>query len=104
LSLLYSSGKGVKKNDKESMFWLQQAAVHGSPQAQSNLGVAFNLGRNLPQDIVKAYAWCSIAAASGDSVAVTNRDVAARKMTTKQLEHAKMLIQECQKGNFKNCL
>ena len=97
LSLLYLNGKGVTQNSKESMYWLKQAAVRGYLPGQSNLGVAFNRGRYLPQDGVKAYIWSSMAAGSGDSVSMTNRDVAARKLTPPQLELAKALALECKK-------
>ncbi len=95
LSLLYLYGKGVKPDTREAMRWLKQSALHGYQPAQSNLGVAFNRGRYLPQDEVKAFIWSSIAAASGDAVAVTNRDVAGRKFSPKELEQAKLLAQEC---------
>jgi len=97
LSLLYLNGKGGPQNSKESMYWLKQAAMRGYLPAQSNLGVVFNRGRYLPQDGVKAYIWSSMAADSGDSVAMTNRDVAARKLTPTQLELAKALALECKK-------
>lgn len=97
LSLLYLNGKGGTPNSRESMYWLKQAAMRGYLPAQSNLGVAFNRGRYLPQDGVKAYIWSSMAADSGDSVAMTNRDVAARKLTPPQRELAKALALECKK-------
>ncbi|MDD2882176.1 MAG: tetratricopeptide repeat protein [Rhodoferax sp.] len=97
LSLLYLNGKGGSQNSKESNYWLKQAALRGYWPAQSNLGVAFNRGRYLPQDGVKAYIWSSMAANSCDCVAMTNRDVAARKLTTPQLELAKALALECKK-------
>jgi len=104
LSLLYASGKGVKPNPKNAMYWLRQAAIHGDVQAQSNLGVAFNRARGEPQDPIKAYAWSSMASASGDTVATTNRDVAARRLSLAQIEQAKALARLCLQGDFKPCL
>ena len=95
LSLLYLTGKGVKSDTRQAMRWLKQSAVRGYQPAQSNLGVVFGRGRYLPQDEVKAYIWASIAATSGDAVAVTNRDVAGRNFSPKELEQVKLLAQEC---------
>jgi len=83
---------------------LRQAATQGNAQAQSNLGVAFNMGRGVPQDPIKAYAWLSMAVTAGDSMAATNRDVVVRKLSPQQLEQAKGLAKDCQQGNFKPCL
>lgn len=104
LSLLYAYGRGVAVDSKQAMHWLQQAAVRGNVSAQSNLGVAFNMGRVIPQNLVKSYAWLSIAASQEDSVAKTNRDIVAKKLTPVQLERAKALAQECAKGNLAGCL
>ncbi len=104
LSLLYASGRGVSANPAEALRWLQQAAVRGHAQAQSNLGNAFHAGRVVPLDLLKAYAWLSMAANTGDRVAITNRDVVARKLTPQQVEAADALARKCLSENFKHCL
>jgi TPR repeat protein len=104
LALLYSSGKGVNANAKESMYWLKQAATRGHVQAQSNLGVAFSMGRGIPQDAIKAATWFIIAARSGDPVAMTNRNLALKKLTPKQGERAQALAELCLQGNYRDCL
>jgi hypothetical protein len=48
--------------------------------------------------------WFSAAANSGDSVATTNRDVIASKLTEQQRTQAKALFIECQSSGFKACL
>ena len=53
--------------------------------------------KSLPsQDNVKALVWLKIAADSGDTVAITNRDVATRRMSSQQIEQSKALALECQ--------
>lgn len=104
LSLLYAAGKGVPGDSKQALYWLKEAAVHGHGPAQSNLGVAFNRGRGVPQNAIKAYAWLQIAAASGDRLAITNRDLVARKLTAVQLAQARALAQDCLQNHFKACL
>jgi TPR repeat protein len=104
LSLLYSSGRGTKMDAREALHWLRVSATHGNPQAQSNLGVAFSRGKGVAQDPIRAYAWFAAAAASGDSVAITNRDVVARKLTEIQVQQAKELLIQCQRSGFAPCL
>jgi hypothetical protein len=55
-------------------------------------------------DPIRAYAWFAAAAASGDSVAITNRDVAAGKLSEQQLLQAKALLIQCQRTGFAPCL
>ncbi len=104
LSLLYDSGCGTPQDAKEALYWLRMSATHGNPQARSNLGVAFSKGRGVVQDPIRAYAWFAAAAASGDSVAITNRDVIARKLTEQQATQAKALLIQCQSTGFTPCL
>lgn len=58
--MLYAAGKGVKADNNEALYWLRQAATRGNTQTRSNLGNAFHMGREIPQDTFKAYAWLSI--------------------------------------------
>jgi len=94
----------VNSDPREALRWLEQAAIRGHVQAQSNLGNAFNAGREVPQNFLKAYAWLSIAAAGGDSVAITNRDIVAKKLTNLQIDQANALAMQCSTGNFRSCL
>ena len=104
LSLLYATGRGTSANPREAHRWLEKAAIRGHVQAQSNLGNAFHAGHVVSQDLLKAYAWFSMAASTGDSIATTNRDVVVRKLTPQQLELAKTLARKCPMETFKSCL
>ena len=104
LSLLYDSGRGIPWDAKAAMYWLRMSATHGNPQAQSNLGVAFSKGRGVVQDPIRAYAWIAAAAESADTVAITNRDVIARKLTEQQTTQAKALLVQCQSSGITPCL
>jgi TPR repeat protein len=41
LGIAYAFGKGVLKDDKQSVYWYQKAADQGNAEAQSNLGIAY---------------------------------------------------------------
>ena len=103
LSLMYGAGRGVPKNDGESLKWLRLAAQRGSVEAQSNLGVAYSKGRGVMQDEVRAYAWFSISASAGNPDAVSNRDVVARRMTPLQIAQAQQWALQCHERGLQAC-
>ena len=55
------------------------------------------------QDYTRAHMWFNLAAVTGDSVSVKNRDIVAKRMTPQQIAEAQKLARECQARNFKNC-
>ena len=79
------------------------AAAQGNAGAQVNLGFMHSNGRGLVQNYTKAHMWYNLAAVSGDSAVVKNRDIVAAKMTSQQIAEAQKLARECQARNFKNC-
>lgn len=51
----------------------------------------YAIGQGVPQDYKEAYAWFSVAAVYGDADAVSNRDHAAKLLTSEQLAEAQAL-------------
>ena len=47
--------------------------------------------------------WFNLAAVTGSTNAVKNRDIVAKQMTSQQVAEAQKLARECQARNFKNC-
>jgi TPR repeat protein len=63
--------------------------------AQINLGFMYDNGQGVSQDYVLVYMWFSLAAAGGDkSAGKRRRDIAASKMTPKQIAEAERLARE----------
>ena len=60
--------------------------------------------QGVPMDDVRAHSWFNLAAAKGDAIAVKNRELIAKKMTTQQIAEAQKLARECQARDFKGCL
>ena len=71
--------------------------------AQINVNLLYFTGQGVVQDYVRAHMWWNLAAVTGDSVPVENRDIAAKRMTPQQIAEAQKLARECQARNFKNC-
>jgi len=88
LGCMYDSGQGVSQNHAEAAKWFRKAAEHGYASAQKNLGAKYGRGQGVPQNNIEAYVWSSVAAISGDEGAMKNRDFAASKLSTEDLETA----------------
>jgi len=103
LGVMYQKGRGVIQDYKEAVRWYQSAAKQNHYSAQSNLGVMYYEAKGVPQDYVRAHLWFNIAAAGGDSNSTRNRDIAARNMSSQQVEQAQRMARECMSSNFTKC-
>ena len=74
-------------------FW-RPLAEQGDALAQSNLGVMYEFGLSVPQDIVQAHMWFDLAAEHGDEKAKKNRGLAASLMTPDQIAEAQRMARE----------
>jgi len=57
LAFIYSSGNGVKRDDKEAAVWFLKAAEQGITVAQYNLGFLYLSGRGVPISKEKSEKW-----------------------------------------------
>ena len=65
LGFMYTSGKGVPKNNVEAVQWYRLAAAQGLAEAQHALGVMYALGEGVPEDYKEAVVWYRRAAEQG---------------------------------------
>lgn len=98
IGLMYDEGRGVPENDLEAVGWYQKAAERGNATAQFNLGLSYTRGEGVPQDYVQAHKWFNMAGARLPAskselrdLAVTNREIVAKKMTPAQVAEAQQL-------------
>jgi len=61
----YERGKGESEDNREAVWWFQQAAEIGYPPGQWMLGLAFQEGNGVPHDREKAASWFQKAAEQG---------------------------------------
>jgi len=66
LSLHYSQGAGVDKNNEESARWVRKAAEQGNARAMSVLSAKYYLGSGVPKDDAEGARWEKLAAENGD--------------------------------------
>jgi hypothetical protein len=97
LGLLFSTGRHeTAPNAREKLKWIRRAADGGHPTAQLIMGVSCRSGRDMPQDLVEAYKWMSLAASREPSdenrtTAIRECEATAAQMTPAQLAEAQRL-------------
>ena len=55
--MCYLNGAGVPQEFGEAAKWLREAAEHGDPAAQFNLGMLYETGQGVPQNYAEAVKW-----------------------------------------------
>jgi uncharacterized protein len=91
LGVLYASGRGAAKDDKQATFCYRKAADQGEAMAQFNLGRMYFNGTGVPKDYVQAYLWTNLAAAQELKQVVNMRDSLVKALTSSQIEAGQKL-------------
>jgi TPR repeat protein len=99
LAKMYETGRGgLTKDFTVAEHWYRESANQGDPFAQASLAILYRFGKGVPQDLVQAYMWFSLAAShteGGDRESIAEmRDATAAKLTPAQLNEAQRLIRE----------
>jgi localization factor PodJL len=72
--------------------WYAEAASYGLADSQFNLGVLAEQGLGQPRDLVQAYQWFAIVAATGDAKAAKRRDQVKSEMTVAEFTKAEQAV------------
>ncbi|MGZ4812907.1 MAG: GAF domain-containing protein [Terriglobales bacterium] len=100
LAIRYLKGDGVTSSESDAAAWLLRSAHLGNSSAQLQLGVAYELGRGVPPDYVKAYACYVIAGANGNTGSDAAQRAVAPKMTQQQIADARTMLGEMYRGGI----
>jgi TPR repeat protein len=73
---------------------VELAAQVGAPDALFELGMLYATGRDVAADLVVAHKWFNLAAARGNSSALTHRVELAQEMSAEQIAEAQKLARE----------
>ena len=65
LGLLYDTGRGVRRDIDQAVFWLERAAQQGLSEARHNLGLIYLSAERGPLDYAKALGYLQPAAEAG---------------------------------------
>ena len=95
LALAYREGSiGVQRDLAEAAKLFNLAAEQGNRPAQAMLGRIYQDGQGVPQNLVRAHMWFSLAAAGGAQSAADSREKVAKLMTLAQIAEAEKLARE----------
>lgn len=98
IGVMYAMGLGVERDDVRAFEWYLRSSLKGHPGAQSGLGWYYEVGRGIEGvDLVRAYLWYGLSAIGGDPDAAVSIEEVVKKMTSEQIEHAKILIEDYRK-------
>ena len=75
---------------------LQQACA-GNVTAQYTMGPILDEGRGVPVDLVKAWAWLTVAVLQGNRAAVTLRNIVGSQLTDAEFEAGKRCAADYEK-------
>ena len=106
LGTMYEKGLGTYRSYPEAAQWYRTCANQGLWEGQMELGFLYADGKGVPKDLVLAYMWLNLAAASApqnDFVSMANdiakqRDALASTMTREQIAEAQRLSREWKPG------
>jgi len=81
---------------REKLKWIRRAADGGHATAQLIMGISCRTGRDMPQNLVEAYKWLSLAASrepadQNRTTAIHECEATAAQMTPAQLAEAQRL-------------
>ena len=88
LAVHYELGLGVANDPRQSLVWYRKAADKRLVDAQIRLGYLLATGDGVDQALAEARTWWSVAADTGDPLAVAGRDLLARALTPRELSEA----------------
>ena len=98
LAKMVAQGLGVPKNEALALELYQDAANAGEGRSQCKLGEMHLSGNGLPKDLVRAYAWYSLACSSSEALtakaAKQSKNDAEPKLTPEQKAEAAKLIED----------
>lgn len=103
----YANGTGgLAENDAEAVYWYRRAAEKGHASAQLSLSGMYAKGEGVPESMVTAYVWVSVAKAIGGiywgSASETLYDLKS-SMTSDQIAEAQVRATRCWESDFKDC-
>jgi TPR repeat protein len=80
--------------DEGSLESLRKEAAAGNVAAQYEMGVLYEFGYQMPDNLPHALAWYMVAAENGDERAAQRRDLVQGQMSPAQMEEARRLRAE----------
>lgn len=94
LLAFFAATAAVAEDEPAGLSVLRAQAEAGSADAQIELGILYEYGFRMPDNMVPALAWYMRAADAGHPAAAQRRDALAGRLTATQVDEAKRLAAE----------
>ncbi|THB77049.1 MAG: sel1 repeat family protein [Desulfobulbaceae bacterium] len=89
LGYLYYTGQGTEQDYQQALRYFRESAMKNFAMAQYNMGIMWYTGIGTEQsDLVRSYAWFSIAASNDYQDALAARDFLGSRMSLEELDAA----------------
>lgn len=102
LGLLYQTGQGTAKNDKQALKLFIASAKQGYPFAFTALGNSFHEGLGVDKNHVTAMVWFLLAAESDPNAALM-ANLMVSELTSTELDTVRSKASICKNSNYQNC-
>lgn len=104
---LYKLGRknstGDDKDYSEAVRLYELAAKQGYAEAQQELGLLYENGYGVLQNLATAHMWYNVASANGSERAGRMRDVLAVRLSKKELSQAREMARRCKSSGYEDC-
>jgi TPR repeat protein len=94
LLLALTAAFGARAEENGNLESLKRAATAGDVAAQYEVGVLYEFGFNMDNNLVPALAWYMVAADNGDDRAAKRRDLLSAQLNPAQVDEARKLKAE----------
>jgi uncharacterized protein len=103
LAVRHTSGDGRPKDQNLALRLFRLSARQGNAKSQFALGVLYEFGGVIPEDLFKAYVWWSIAGLNGHNSAEFRQSMVARKLSQNDIVRAHQIAVECLRVSYEKC-
>jgi hypothetical protein len=90
---MYENGNGVEVDKAMALEWYLKSARGGHNEAPNFIGVLYDVGDEVPEDDVRAYAWWIIGVERGDNAPLNNMEFLGQKLTPEEKHKARKLAE-----------
>ena len=90
----FAPAKACPQDYDEAAAWYRLSADQGLAGAQNDLSIMYYMGYGVPEDLVLAHMWISLAANQGYKQAIGNRAKVAEQMNPAEIAEAERLARE----------
>jgi TPR repeat protein len=98
LGVMYEVGRGVPKDDLQSIRWILDSAESGNTRGQYQLALRFEVGHGMEPNLVLAHMWLVLATTAGSPAATFRMASLERRLSREQIGIGRRMARNWAKG------